>query len=121
MVSAGYKRRSALPLSGLADLFLPRRRIRLPVKGRKRKKAGLAIAGSPWRGDTAAEKVRRTVFLIALATLLVCLPFLGYRLYEGWYNDYFTKQLAGQVQTGLDESAWADIRAKYPNVNFRRE
>ena len=44
--------------------------------------------------------------------------FLGYRLYEGWYNDYFTKQLAGQVQTGLDESAWADIRAKYPNVNF---
>ena len=56
--------------------------------------------------------------MIALATLLVCLPFLGYRLYEGWYNDYFTKQLAGQVQTGLDESAWADIRAKYPNVNF---
>ena len=22
------------------------------------------------------------------------------------------------MQTGLDESAWADIRAKYPNVNF---
>ena len=103
--------------SGLADLFA-QAEDPSSSKRKKKKKGRFGDSWLPWRGDTAAEKVRRTVFLIALATLLVCLPFLGYRLYEGWYNDYFTKQLAGQVQTGLDESAWADIRAKYPNVNF---
>lgn len=107
----------AVAPSGLADLFAQAEEPDSSKK-RKKKKGRFGDGWLPWRGDTAAEKLRRTVFLIALATLLVCLPFLGYRLYEGWYNGYFTKQLAGQVQTGLDESAWADIRAKYPNIKF---
>lgn len=106
--------------SGLADLFAEAEEEPASGKRKKKKKEKGRFGDSwlPWRGDTAAEKVRRMVFLLALATLLVCLPFLGYRLYEGWYNDYFTKQLAGQVQTGLDESAWEDIRARHPGVNF---
>lgn len=105
--------------SSLADLFAEAGQDTGNQKKKQKKEKGRFGDGwLPWRGDTAAEKVRRTVFLLALATLLVCLPFLGYRLYEGWYNDYFTKQLAGQVQTGLDESAWEDIRARHPGVNF---
>lgn len=81
--------------SGLADLFAEAGQATGNQKKKQKKEKGRFGDGwLPWRGDTAAEKVRRTVFLLALATLLVCLPFLGYRLYEGWYNDYFTKQLA---------------------------
>lgn len=102
--------------SGLADLFA-QAEDPSSSKRKKKKKAGLAIAGSPGEGIRLRRRCAGRFF--DRSGHPARLPsVLGYRLYEGWYNDYFTKQLAGQVQTGLDESAWADIRAKYPNVNF---
>lgn len=65
--------------SGLADLFAEAGQDTGNQKKKQKKEKGRFGDGwLPWRGDTAAEKVRRTVFLLALATLIVCLPFLGY-------------------------------------------
>lgn len=105
---------------GLADLFADVGQEE-PPKKKKKKKGKQGSFGDrwfPWRGDTVGEKIRRVIFPIALLTLLVSLPMLGVRLYDGWYNQYFIKSLEGQVQPGLDDSAWDAIRAKHPGVSF---
>lgn len=107
--------------SGLAELFAEAGQdAPAPAAKQKQKKAKGRFGDGwlPWRGDTAAEKVRRTVFLLALLTLIVCVPFLLYRLYDGWYNQRLIRDLADQVQTDLDESAWEAIRAEHPDISF---
>ncbi len=107
--------------SSLAELFAEAEKPDSTPASKKKSKKEKGRFGDgwlPWRGDTAGEKVRRTVFLLALLTLIVCVPFLLYRLYDGWYNQRLIRDLADQVQTDLDESAWEDIRAKYPDIAF---
>lgn len=107
---------------GLADLFAEvGQETEAPKKKKKKKKEKQGTFGDrwfPWRGDTVGEKIRRVVFPIALLTLLISVPMLGVRLYDGWYNQYFIKSLGGQVQPGLDDSAWDAIRAKHPTIRF---
>lgn len=99
----------------LADLFTE---VEEKPQKKKKKQGTFGDRWFPWRGDTPAEKVRRVIFPIALVTLLVSVPMLGVRLYDGWYNQYIMKSLGDQIQEGLDDSAWDAIRLKHPGVNF---
>lgn len=114
---------SAVPQAsaGLADLFAQADQADEPPKKKRKKKQKQGTFGDrwfPWRGETAAEKIRRVIFPVALLTLLISLPMLGVRLYDGWYNLYFMKSLEQKVQTGLDDSAWDGIYARHPSVSF---
>lgn len=84
-------------------------------KEKKEKKKSSAIF--PCKGDSAFEVVRKLVVIISLLVFLGCLAIFGYMFKEQRDNNNLDKIYA-QEMTNSAQSAWVDIKAKYPNVQF---
>ncbi len=67
-----------------------------------------------------AEIIRKTVLAIAIITLIVCGAFLiNYYIIEPYKEKQQSSNLSSMVQTtNPSVDPWAEIKAKYPAVNF---
>ena len=73
----------------------------------------------PQRGDSAAEKIRKSVLVLATLTIFVCGGILlnTYVLEPAMSNRQIAKAIELKKNSSLDKN-WPDIQSKYAGVNF---
>ena len=131
-VSDGRERRERRERPANPD---PKKNAGKGKKKKKNKKNGAAENGEltrvqrifksfiPWNGDSKGECARKIVMDVSFLVLLICaLYFTNYfiELYEAKkIADQTTMEPPAVTQTVDEEAlAWAEIRAKYPNIDF---
>lgn len=74
----------------------------------------------PWKGDSASEIIRKVVMLAAVVTLICCLGYFANLGIQEYQNSSKNNDLSNQLTpvAGDVNKLWADIKGKYPNVNF---
>ncbi len=88
------------------------------MKKKKRRSLGRVIRDSlPKKGDSAGEKIRKTIKMIAVLALIGALLYIAY-FYVGFAIRKWIDARLNPTVFDDDATAWEQIKEKYPDVDF---
>lgn len=85
----------------------------LVIKPGNQKKRGFWRSVFPSRGDSPFEAVRKTIFIIALATAIVCFGFIAQYLIENYQNHLRNDELKNIYTSALENTESGEYNNKF--------
>lgn len=86
-----------------------------PQNGRKPKRRFRDLF--PQKGDGAKESIRKIVSLLSAIVLIGCVIYFAFAGIMSYQNSHSTSKLS-KLLNAENNSSWAEIRQKYPGVEF---
>lgn len=97
----------------------PKKEKPAPVEDAAPAKEGALRRFLPWKGDGVVEIIRKSVFLLAIITIVVSAGIILNRyVLEPYMADRGLEELHSNKINSGNYNSWAEIREQYPDVEF---